>query len=165
VFQVHRAISQSAVAALLLTFAPFVSRAEQAAIVAPVEATGVQTQLATQPKAAEINSLWEQGQKSKAKKSLSAWMDAEKNSPWPWVQAARISFDEKKYKRSLSYLKTALEKSPQCADAYYWRGRNYEEQKKPMDAANEYRAALLAQEKFEAAQEGLNRVLALLGPQ
>jgi hypothetical protein len=34
-----------------------------------------------------------------------------------------------------------------------------------MEAANEYRAALLAQEKFEAAQEGLNRVLALLGPQ
>jgi hypothetical protein len=35
------------------------------------------------------------------------------------VQAARFSFEEKKYKRSLSYLKTALEKSPQCADAYY----------------------------------------------
>ncbi len=154
VFPVRRFRFLFTVVTLLLTFASFASAMQQTNV-----------QLGSQSKAQQIDALWEAGKKSAAKKEVERWMSEEKKSPWPWVQAGSISFREKKYKKALSYLKDALEKSPQCADAYYWRGRTYEEQKKPLDAANEYRAALIAQDKFQEAQEGLDRVLIQLGPQ
>lgn len=86
----------------------------------------------------------------------------EKDSPRPWVEVGIKRFQEKKYKGALSALKTALDKSPLCAEAYYWRGRSFEAMNKPLDAANEYRAALLAQEKYQEAQEALARVQLLL---
>lgn len=118
--------------------------------------------LVSLPKSAEIEALWEAGQKSQAQNKVEKWMEEEKKSPWPWVQAASLSFRQEKLKRSLAYVNTALEKSPLCADAYYWRGRIFEAQKKPLDAANEYRAALIAEQKYQEAQDALARVLALL---
>ncbi|MCG3206172.1 MAG: hypothetical protein KCHDKBKB_02899 [Elusimicrobia bacterium] len=119
--------------------------------------------LESNPKSIEIETLWEQGQISQAQRLLDKWKQEEKQSPLPWVQAASLSIRKKNFSRSVSNLKTALEKSPQCADAYYWRGRTFEAQNKPMEAANEYRAALIADENFQEAQEALTRVLALLG--
>lgn len=119
--------------------------------------------LPPRPEAAEIEALWNAGKKSQAERKLDRWMKQEKKSPWPWVQSAVLEYRQKKYKQSLARLKAALEKDPNCAEAYYWRGKNYEAQNKPMDAANEYRAALMAEAKFNEAQEALDRVLALLG--
>ncbi len=115
------------------------------------------------PKVLEIESLWDAGNKSRANRVLNSWMKQEKHSPYPWVESAALRFREKKYKNALALSKEALEKSPQCAEAYYWRGRSYEAMNKPLDAANEYRAALLAKAKYEEAQEGLDRVSAVLG--
>jgi len=119
--------------------------------------------LKTQPHSIEIEALWQDGKKAEAEHELSQWMKQEKHSPWPWVQAAIFHYEGKKYNKSLSDLKTALDNDPHCAEAYFWRGKNFEAQKKPMDAANEYRAALMVEEKFNDAQEALNRVLAQLG--
>lgn len=120
--------------------------------------------LAAQPMSSEIESLWQAGKTSQAERELGRWMKQEKKSPWPWVQSASLKYRQKKYKRALSDANAALEKDPNCAEAFYWRGKSYEEQKKPLEAANEYRAALMAQEQFVDAQEALNRVLALLDP-
>jgi len=117
---------------------------------------------APHPKMLEIDGLWDSNKKSEAEKALDKWMSEEKKSPYPWVEAGKLRFEEKKYKRALSSLQTALDKSPQCAEAYYWRGRSFEAMNKPMDAANEYRAAVLAQEKYVEAQEALTRVTTLL---
>ncbi len=119
--------------------------------------------LQSQPASMEIEALWQQGKKGQAERRLDKWMKEDKKSPWPWVQSAVLQHRNKKYKKSLSTLEDALEKSPNCAEAYYWRGKNYEALNKPMDAANEYRAALMAEEKFNDAQEALNRVLTQLG--
>jgi uncharacterized protein HemY len=117
----------------------------------------------TNPKADEIEKLYQANEKRKAEKVLDKWMQDEKNSPWPWVESGSLRFREKKYKKALKILKTALDKSPQCAEAYYWRGRSYEAMNKPLDAANEYRAALLAKDQYADAQEALTRVQAQLG--
>ncbi len=111
----------------------------------------------------EILKLWEGDQKPGALKQLSQWKSADKKTAGPWVLSARIAFDQKKYKKCLSYAETALEKSPQSAEAYYWRGRAYEALSNWMDAANEYRAALLADPNFSQATESLNRMNSQLG--
>ena len=111
----------------------------------------------------DIESLWDSGNKSEARQLLEKWMRDEKSSPWPLVQSAALQYRQKKYKSSLATLKKALEKSPQCAEAYYWRGKNFEAQNKPLDAANEYRAAVIAEQSYLEAQEALTRVLGLLG--
>lgn len=119
--------------------------------------------LKSQPAAVEIEALWQEGRKADAEKRLAKWLKAEKTSPWPLVQSAVLLYREKRYKKSNAVLSDALERSPNCAEAYFWRGKNYEALNKPMEAANEYRAALMAEEKFYDAQEALNRVLTLLG--
>jgi tetratricopeptide (TPR) repeat protein len=90
-------------------------------------------------------------------------MKSEENAPGPWLAAARISFHEKKYKRCLSQAEDALERSPQNAEAYYWRGRCYEAKGNPLEAANEYKAALKAEAAHPQAHEGLSRIQANLG--
>jgi tetratricopeptide (TPR) repeat protein len=92
------------------------------------------------------------------------WKSEDKKSPWPWILAGRFQFEEKRFKKGLSLLNTALEKSPQAAQAYYWRGRCYEAQGKDLDAANEYRAAIISQESYPEAQQALDLILAKLGP-
>lgn len=128
-----------------------------------VFADGSTGSLHLQPRSFEIQALWDAGKKSKAEKLIDAWKKEEKDSPWPWVQEAALSVQEKKYKRALSLTKAALEKAPQCAEAYYWRGRSYEAMKQYLDAANEYRAALMGESQLSEAQEGLDRVSAQLG--
>ncbi len=94
---------------------------------------------------------------------LDDWIKKEKKSPWPWVISAQLSFNEKKYRRCLTHAQKALDLSPQCADAYFLRGRALEETHKFLDAANEYRAALLVDRSFTEAQVALDRVSAQLG--
>lgn len=111
----------------------------------------------------EILKLWEADQKSAALKQLSQWKRADKKTAGPWVLSAHIAFEQKKYKKCLNYAETALGKSPQTAEAYYWRGRAFEAMSKWMDAANEYRAALLVDPNYSQAMELLNRVNSQLG--
>lgn len=110
----------------------------------------------------EIVKLWENSQRGEAHKRVDHWMKEEKPSPFPWVAAARLKFLEGKYKAALSLAQDAINKSPSCAQAYYWRGRAYEAMKKPLDAGNEYRAAMIADKGYLEAQDGLKRVEALL---
>lgn len=111
----------------------------------------------------EIEQLWADGQKKQAEKKLTAWMDKEKSSPWPWVTSARMRYEEKNFKKCISLAQTAIEKSPACGEAYYWRGRGYENTEKLLEAANEYRAAVIAKQPFPDAEVALGRVQVLLG--
>lgn len=115
-----------------------------------------------QPKMTEIEGLRQAGKKSEADKALSKWTDSEKKSPWPLVLAAQFRFEERKYGKVVSLAQKAIDLSPQCAEAYYWKGRAYEMQKKPLDAANELRAALLLKDNDPVIKEAVNRVNATL---
>jgi tetratricopeptide (TPR) repeat protein len=114
-------------------------------------------------RAAEIQRLWESHQERKAFGELKKWMKEDKESPFPWVLAAQLWYREGRYKKTISMGDAALGKSPKCAAAYYWRGRAFESLKKPLDAANEYRAALIAQPGFAQARQALDVVLVQLG--
>ena len=98
------------------------------------------------------------GDRRGAVREAEAWKKAESQAPWPWLAAASLAFHEKRFKRCLSQAQAALDRSPQNAEAYYWRGRCYEASGKGLDAANEYRAAL----KAEAAHPGAHEALARL---
>ncbi len=111
----------------------------------------------------EIVQLWNAKEHRKAERELEAWMEKEPKSAAPWVTAARLRFEEKRFKKCVSLGQAALKRSPQSADAYYWRGRAYEAMNQPLEAANEYRAALLADKDHAEARAGLDRASSLLG--
>ena len=110
----------------------------------------------------EILALYDSGKKRKAFRAVNEWIKQEKKKPAPYVTAAHLYFKSGKPKKCLKYAKKALKKMPQHAVAFYWKGRAYEALDKPMEAANEYQAALFAREEYRKAKEGLDRVLALL---
>ena len=106
----------------------------------------------------QILQLWNSNQKSQALRQIDRWKSQDKKSPEPWIAAANIAFEQKKYKRCLSMGEKALDKSSQAAAAYYWRGRAFEAMANWLDAGNEYRAALLADPNFPMAKESLDRI-------
>jgi tetratricopeptide (TPR) repeat protein len=107
-----------------------------------------------------IEQRYVNGDRRGAARDAKAWMKAEEKSPWPWLAAARMSFHDKRYNRCLSQAEDALERAPQNAEAYYWRGRCYEAKGNRLEAANEYRAALKAEAAHPQAHEGLARIQA-----
>jgi predicted Zn-dependent protease len=116
--------------------------------------------LAPEQRVDAIEQRYLSGDRRGAEKDVKSWMKAEEKAPWPWVAEARLSFHEKKYKRCLSQAEEALERAPQNAAAYYWRGRCFEAKGNTLDAANEYRAALKAEAAYPEAHEGLARIQA-----
>ncbi len=80
------------------------------------------------------------------------------------LQQAQMFFEKKSYKKVITVCDRILDKDPRSADAYYWKGRALEAQSKPLDAANEYKAALIAREEFPEARDGLSRVSSILAP-
>jgi tetratricopeptide (TPR) repeat protein len=112
----------------------------------------------------EIRNLWAAGERKMAWKRANAWINREGNSAEAWTVGAELFYREGKYKKALSYAKKAISRSPQYADAYYVEGQAYEALKNPMDAANEYRAAMAAKKDFSEAKEALDRVMAQLDP-
>ena len=117
----------------------------------------------TNPKLLELDNLLAQNDSRAADHFVKDWMKADAKSPWPLVGAARLAYYERHFRKGLSFVNDVLNKWPQCAPAYFWRGRLYEALKRPLDAANEYRAALLSTDPYPAAQPELDRVLASLG--
>jgi tetratricopeptide (TPR) repeat protein len=115
------------------------------------------------PKLLELDRLLAQNDTRVADRFVQDWIKAEPKSPWPLVGAARVAYQQKRFKKGLSFVNKALNKWPQCSPAYFWRGRLYEALQRPLDAANEYRAALLSDDPYPAAQPELDRVLASLG--
>ena len=113
-------------------------------------------------KGAEVMSLWKEGKKSEAEGAVHRWMDEKKKSPEPWVFAAILEFEKEKYKHCVSYCDKAIEKGPQTAQAYYWKGRALEALKKYLEAANEYRAALVIQKDYSDASVRLKGVQIIL---
>ncbi|MCB4756474.1 MAG: tetratricopeptide repeat protein [Elusimicrobia bacterium] len=111
----------------------------------------------------EIRQLLQAGKTSKAQKELDRWMGQDKKSPEPWVLAGTLQFEKKKYKKCLSFCAKALSKSPQCAEAYFWRGRAYEALGKTLEALNEYRAAVKAKPGYSEAQDALTQLSNQLG--
>ncbi len=109
----------------------------------------------------EIRQLWDSGDKKAAEKRLRDWEDRDEKSGEPLVMAAIFQFEKKEFKKCLSLCEKALSRSPQLAEAYYWRGRAYEALDKPVEALNEYRAAVLAKGTFPAAEERIARVDAM----
>jgi len=114
-------------------------------------------------KGAEVMRLLKSGKRGEVEDLIHQWMKEEKQSASPWVYAGILKFEEKKYKSCLSYCEKAIDKAPQTAQAYYWRGRAYEELNKYLDAENEYQAALIADPDYAEAKLRLSGVEALLG--
>ena len=107
---------------------------------------------------AAIEQKYVSGDRQGAEREVEAWKKADKKSAHPWIAAADLSFQQKKYRRCRSQAANALDLAPQNADGYYWRGRCFEAEGKTLDAANEYRAALKAETAHPRAQEGLARI-------
>lgn len=96
---------------------------------------------------------------------LLAWVSpvmAEKTAA-DYLAKAEVAFGKKAYKKVITFCDKALDRDPQAADAYYWKGRALEALKKPLEAANEYRAAILARGAYAEAEDGLMRVNLNLG--
>lgn len=109
-----------------------------------------------------ILELWNKGEKRAANKELDKWMSSDGKSPDPWVLKARFYYEEGHFKKCLSVTQKALKRSPQCAPAYYWRGRAFESLGKPLESANEYQAAVHADSHFEEAKKALDSVMATI---
>jgi len=107
----------------------------------------------------EILTLWENEKHRKATQEIEKWKARDKKNADPWVVEASLKYDQKKYRQVIKLCKKALKLAPNNSEAYYWRGRAYEAKNKPLEAANEYRAALIARKDFSDAQVSLNRVL------
>lgn len=116
------------------------------------------------PRRIEIERLWAEGRTRDALRRVKEWRKKERESPWPWVVEGELFFRQQRYKKAVRRLDRALELAPQMAEAYYWRGRAYEAMGKPLDAANEYRAAMMAGEPDTRSQKALERVLIGLRP-
>lgn len=133
----------------------------------PSEAVGlpatVQSTVVPSGARAEVETFWASGDKKNAMKRLDKWMNEEKTSPWPWVVAAKLQCEQKKFKKCVSLSQNALDKDPACSEAYFWKGRGLEGQNKSLDAANEYRAALSGANKYLDAQKDLDRLNITLG--
>ena len=111
----------------------------------------------------EIADLAHQKRNSEADKKLKVWMKKDAKSPVPFVLAGTLAYERKQYKRCLSYCEKALSRDPQFADAYYWRGKAFEALGKPMEAVNEYRAALLSKPDHAQAKASLSALASSLG--
>lgn len=94
---------------------------------------------------------------------ISRWMKEDKASAFPLVLSAYVNFQEKHFKKCVSLCDKAIDKQPDCADAYYWKGRALEAMKKPLEAASEYRTAMAAQKDFSDAKQAFERISAELG--
>lgn len=116
------------------------------------------------PEAAEIMNLWKQNNKKAARRAVKKWMKKEKKSSLPWLMAGVLSYSDGRYKRTLSLCAKALEKAPLFRECFYWRGRAFEALNKPLEAANEYQAALAGGAPFSLAKAALDRILTQLGP-
>jgi predicted Zn-dependent protease len=133
----------------------------------PILLLGVLSARAEEPVAPEqrisaIEQKYAGGARQEAAKEVKAWLKTDDDQPWPWVAAASLSFHDKKYKKCLKQAAHALERAPQSAEGYYWRGRCFEASGNALDAANEYRAALKAEAAHPRANEGLARIQASL---
>jgi len=107
--------------------------------------------------------LWQDGKKKDAFKQLNRWLDENKKSPAPSLLASQLYSEEKEFKKALAMANRVLKNWPEDADAYYWKAKAYEGLNKPVEAANEYQAALRARDEFPQAEEGLKRVQVLIG--
>ena len=114
--------------------------------------------------AQEIFRQWDEGQTRAALRAMKKALKAEKSDPYRWVAMARLRFRQEKYASSLRYAQKALRRDPYYAPAYYWRGRAYEARNKWLESANEYRAALLIDQDYDAARRALGRVQDALEP-
>ncbi len=120
----------------------------------PVEKTSV----TPDTRGKEIRSLIDQERVAEASKVAHQWIHDEKKADQPWAYLAEIAHGKKQYKKAILLAGKALKQNAENGHAYYWRGRSYESQKNWLEAANEYRAALLANSKLFEATAGLNRV-------
>jgi tetratricopeptide (TPR) repeat protein len=107
---------------------------------------------------ADIRNLIGDKKYSDAEKKIQAWIKSDKKADIPWLLLAESSFARNNFKKTLSYSTKALDRNSENALAYFMRGRSYENLKEWMEAANEYRAALLIHPDMTEATEGLNRV-------
>lgn len=112
----------------------------------------------------EIRQLWTEGKKSEAQGKISEWIKKEKKNVLPWVLKTEFAFKDGRYKQALSLAEKALSKFPPDERLYFLRGQSYEALKNPMDAANEYRAALLLNKSNAEAQMALNKLMVTLDP-
>lgn len=110
----------------------------------------------------KIQNEWKDGHDKEAQRLLKQWMK-EGATAQPWTLAAEHAYRDRQYKKALKWATKAIDKFPKDADGYYWRGMAYEALRNPLDAGNEFRAALMANPQLASAQAGLNRVLIQLG--
>src|SRR5688572_21274741 len=56
-----------------------------------------------------------------------ALLRQDKKASEPWVLMGRAAYQDGKKKKALKYFAKALKRDPHGADAYYWRGKIFEE--------------------------------------
>ena len=84
------------------------------------------------------------------RKSRELWA-RRKTSPEPWILLGRAYDAEGRKGKALSAFAKALKVDPLSAEAYYRRGKIFEEKKKLDEAANEYQAALKVNSSYTEA--------------
>lgn len=140
----------------VLLSSAFFARAQEAGNILEHSTSLLQT---VDPQESQIEHLLREKRLDEALKLAASWKDEDQKSPVPWVVMARVSYEKGRYKKGLSYCRKALDLSPQYAPAYYWKGKIHESMKQPLEAANEWRAALLAWKGYAEAEEALKNVM------
>lgn len=129
----------------------------------PIDQVDTAAVVVRSDRAQEIVVVWNRGGHDEARRRAKEWRKANKKDVSAWLISAEVAIWSGDPKKALKFGKKALSLAPHSAEAYAVRGRAFEALEKPLEAANEYRAALLAESQFPPAQNGLDRVLARLG--
>ncbi len=82
----------------------------------------------------------------------------QKPSTEGWVLLGRTYLAEERPKKAVKFFNRALRLDPHCAPAYFGRGEAFEKRGRLDEAANEYRAAALADPVHSGAQSALGRL-------
>lgn len=94
----------------------------------------------------------------KAETNARSWVKAEKKSPTAWTALGQVTLADGKPRRALRYFTRALKWAPHHAPAFYGRGQCFEKRGRLDEAANEYKAATLADAAFSDANTALARL-------
>ena len=138
----------------LLAFGTALLRAEPSAVNAPV----LPTTTAPLGRAAAIETELAAGHPLAARRKAKEWARAEPRSTDAWTWVGRAFLAEGKNRRAVRAFNRALKWGPHNARAFWGRGQAFEKRGRLDEAANEYRAAVLADPRLDDAQSALVRL-------
>jgi tetratricopeptide (TPR) repeat protein len=110
------------------------------------------------PRAKAVQDDLAAGQMKSANRKAHAWVKTDKRSADAWTTMGRVALADNRPRRALSYFTRALKYAPHHAPAFLGRGQCFEKRGRLDEAANEYRAAALADASLADAQTALARL-------